>query len=338
MGTAANLPAGPAAPTIRVLVAWLPRSVGRGGNGTLAKASSAVLVQTEELSKRYGAFTALDACSLSVAAGEVFGLLGPNDAGKTTLLRLLLGFLRPTAGKATIDQLDCYRQSVFAHRRLSYVPGDVRLFGWMRGRELLRFFAQVRPGGDFARSLKLADRLELDLTRRVAFMSTGMRQKLALCAALSPDVPLMILDEPTANLDPSVRAEVLHLVSVARSEGRAVLFSSHVLSEVEEVCDRVVILRRGRLVHTQTMSDLRRRHRIDARLVGPLPEVPAGLAAQLKIDHDGGERIAIEAPGELSPLLSWLGTLPLAEIQIQPVGLRAVYDRYHRAEEPPATL
>jgi len=287
------------------------------------------IVETKNLTKHYGAFPALVECSLSIARGEIFGLLGPNGSGKSTFLRLLMGFLRPTSGEARIDGLDCYRESVEVHRRVSYLPGDVRLFRQMRGRDVLRFFAEVRGGHDLERSLALADRLELDLTRRVIFCSTGMRQKLALSAVLSADVRLLILDEPTANLDPTVRGRVLQLVREARRDGKTVVFSSHVLSEIESTCDRVVLLRRGHLVHSQVLADLRRQHRIFAELTGPLVEPPPELAAEVRIRQNGSGLLEIETPGQLAPLLGWLAELPLAEVRIEPIGLQAIYDEYH---------
>ncbi len=288
-----------------------------------------LFIETEGLTKRYRDLAALDGCTLGVARGEVFGLLGPNGAGKTTLLRLLLGYLKPTSGRAAIDGLDCHRQSVRVRRIVSYLPGEARLFRSMRGSQVLAFFAEIRPGGDLQRAKELAERLELPLSQRVACMSTGMRQKLALAATLSADTPLMILDEPTSNLDPTVRGIVLRLVSEARQSGRTILFSSHVLSEVEAVCDRVAFLRAGRLVHVQPMAELRRRHRIRAELKGPLPPVPEGLQQDVSIHTDGDGRITIETPGELSPLLHWLSGVPLAQMAVEPVGLRTLYDRLH---------
>jgi len=272
---------------------------------------------------------ALDACTLRVSRGEVFGLLGPNGAGKTTLIRLMMGFLRPTSGTARVDGLDCYRQPVEVHRRVSYLPGEARLYRRMRGRKVLKFFAGVRARGNFAKALVIAERLDLDLSRRVAYMSTGMRQKLALAVALSADTPLLILDEPTANLDPSVRGEVMQLVAEAKQAGRTVIFSSHVLSEIEEVCDRAFILRKGRAVCDQDMKTLRRQHRIRANLAGQLPAAPGELREQLRITRGENDQVTIVTPGELSPLLAWLATLPISEVSIEPVGLRAVYDRYH---------
>jgi ABC-2 type transport system ATP-binding protein len=288
-----------------------------------------LIVETRSLTKRYSAVTALADCSLTVERGEVFGLLGPNGAGKTTLLRLLMGYLRPTAGWAKVAGLDCERQSLAVRRQVAYLPAEAAMFPHMRGREALQFFAEIRRGGSLARSLAIADRLELDLTRRVSFMSTGMKQKLALAATLAADTPLYILDEPTANLDPTVRAAVLSLVSEARADGKTVLFSSHVLSEVEQVCDRVVILRAGQLVHTQLMSQLREQHRIVARLTGPLPQIPPSLSGQLAVIANASGEAILETPGELAPLLHWLATLPLADMRIEPVGLRTIYHRFH---------
>jgi ABC-2 type transport system ATP-binding protein len=288
-----------------------------------------LLVETRSLSKSYGTLTALDGCTLDVVAGEVFGLLGENGAGKTTLLRLLLGFLRPTRGSARIGGFDVHRHSVRVRAMTSYLPGEVRLFGQMRGHELLRFLSEVRPDGDETRARQYAERLELDLSRRVAFMSTGMRQKLALAAAFAPHTRLLILDEPTTSLDPNMRTAVLEMVREARQQDRTVFFSSHVLSEVDEVCDRVAIIRAGRLVQVQVMSELRKRHRIHAVLEGPLTPAPETLASHFSVSSDDGERLVLDTHGELAPLLGWLATLPLRDIRIEPAGLRSVYQRYH---------
>jgi ABC-2 type transport system ATP-binding protein len=290
------------------------------------------IVETHDLTKHYGRLPALNDCTLSVRRGEVFGLLGPNGSGKSTLLRLLMGFLRPTGGAAAIDGRDCYRESVAVHSGVSYLPGDVRIFRAMRGRDVLTFFARLRGESSAARSVGLAARLGLDLSRRVSQSSTGMRQKLALAAVLSADVPLLILDEPTSNLDPTVRATVLSIIREAKSAGRAVIFSSHVMSEVEQVCDRVVILRNGQLVHDQAMSDIQRGHRIHANLNGLLPAVPERLTGHLSIAQHVNGTITIDAGGDLSQLLGWLATLPLTNVYVEPVGLQTVYEKYHRPE------
>lgn len=296
--------------------------------------TAALLVETHSLSKRYGRLAALVECSFGVEPGEILGLLGPNGAGKTTLLRLLLGYLKPTAGRAVVDGLDCYRQSVEVHRRLSYLPGDARLFRHLDGRETLEFFSQLRPGATVQRAAALAERLQLDLSRRVGQMSTGMRQKLALVVALAPDVPLVILDEPTTNLDPTVRREVIDVIRESRVHGRTVLFSSHVLSEVEDVCDRVIVLRAGRLVEAVRVAEVRRQHRIQAELRGELTPPPEELASGLEIERGVNGDVTILAAGELAPLLGWLSRQPLAKLQIEPVGLRTVYERHHGGGAP----
>lgn len=290
-----------------------------------------MLVETEQLSKRYGSTSALSDCSFSVAPGEVVGLLGPNGSGKTTLLRLLVGYLKPTSGQARIDGLDCYGQSVAVHRRMTYLPGDARLFRNLDGRRTLALFSQLRPGSALARAEELAARLQLDLSRRVVEMSTGMRQKLALVVALAPEVPLVVLDEPTSNLDPTMRTEVIALIREIRRQGRTVLFSSHVLSEAEEACDRVIVLRAGRLVESVWIADVRQQHRIRAELTGALSQPPSDLAARLTIEHGVGGALTIFAAGDLASLLAWLSQQPLSSLQIEPVGLRAAYERHHGA-------
>ena len=290
-------------------------------------------VETNSLTKRFGSFTALDSCSVSVQQGEVFGLLGPNGAGKSTLIRLLMGFLNPTSGSATVAGLDCYSQRVAVHEAVSYLPGDARLFRTMRGHGVLKLFASFRANMKLDAARAVAERMELDLNRWVAFMSTGMRQKLALAIALSNDAPMLILDEPTANLDPTVRGRVIEMVAEAKSAGKTVVFSSHVLSEIEDVCDRVAILRSGKLVFQQSMADLKKQHRVRARLDGVLPEIPSQLKDSVTITQTGSS-VQIETPGELSNVLKWLSEAPLRDVYIQPVGLRAVYDRFHSDQTP----
>lgn len=291
------------------------------------------IVETHELTKRFGSFVALDRCSFQIGRGEVHGLLGPNGAGKTTLIRLLLGYLRPSSGTAKIAGLDCHRQSVDVHRQVAYMPGDARLFRAMRGRDVLRFFSEVRGIRDVGPALELAERLQLDVRRRVAFMSTGMRQKLALAVTMSAPTQLMVLDEPTANLDPNVRGEVTRMIRESQEAGKTILFSSHVLSEIEDTCDRVSILRGGRVVHTQVMSELRKQHRIRARLVGEMPPWPDDLQHDITVCRVSERRLLVETPSELSNILEWLTQLPIDEVTIEPIGLRAVYDRYHSPPE-----
>jgi ABC-2 type transport system ATP-binding protein len=289
-----------------------------------------MIISADRLTKRYGTFAALAECTLGVPEGEVFGLLGPNGAGKTTLLRTLLGYLQPTSGTGRVAGFDCRTESLRVRECTAYLPGEARLFRRMSGHAVLDFFSRLRPACRRPQAARVADRLGLDGARQVAKMSTGMRQKLALAVVLATDVPLLILDEPTANLDPTARAEVLDLVREARAAGRTVVFSSHVLSEVEETCGHVAILRAGRIVHEQSVAHLRRGHRSTARLDAPLPGLPAAFVESVRVVGGEGGEVVLEASDSLAPLLGWLATLPLSEVRIEPFGLASVYDRFHR--------
>lgn len=293
-----------------------------------------MFVQTENLTKRFGDFTALDSVNVGIPEGEVFGLLGPNGAGKSTLIRTLLGFLNASSGRASIAGLDCQSDRVEVHRKTTYLPGDARMYSMMRAKRVLKLHCDFRETASYEKGLEIAERLELDLKRWVGLMSTGMRQKLALAATLAADVPLIILDEPTANLDPTVRGEVLKMVQEARAGGKTVIFSSHVLSEIEDTCDRVGILRSGELVHVERMVDLKRQHRIRGKLAGPVPELPGHLidSVTVKLEQD---RLQVETAGELSSVLGWLSEVPLTDVYVRPVGLRSVYDRFHFPDSVP---
>ena len=291
-----------------------------------------MIVRTAALTKRYGSFAALDGCTLEVREGDIFGLLGPNGAGKTTLVRTLLGFLSATSGSSTVAGFDSATEALEVRARTAYLPGEARLFRRMTGHGVLDFFSSLRRECRRDVATQVAGRLGLDCGRHVAQMSTGMRQKLALAVVLATDVPLVILDEPTANLDPTARSVVLDLAREARAQGRTVVFSSHVLSEVEETCDHVAILRAGRVVHEQSIESLRRGHRIHADLNGPFPGVPAEFAGRLAVAPQGDRRVVLQTDEPLAPLLGWLATLPLAEVRVEPIGLQAVYDRFHRPE------
>jgi ABC-2 type transport system ATP-binding protein len=288
-----------------------------------------MLLETEALTKTYGSFTALDKLHLTVRQGEVFGLLGPNGSGKTTALRMLLGFLKPTSGSAKIDGGDCWHDSASVRRKVAYLPGELRLYENMTGRQLVTFLCKLRghvAGQDVDR---LARRLEIDLDRKLANLSSGMKRKVALLQVLVAQVPLVILDEPTNALDPTMREELLEQIKQMRHQGQTVLFSSHILSEVETVCDRVAILRAGQLVHLQDMKELRTGRLVHARFL-KMPDQtawPVGLHEYSRT----GATITWEYAGPLSPLCAWLGEQEIAELQLEPLGLKGIYHRYHGA-------
>jgi ABC-2 type transport system ATP-binding protein len=286
------------------------------------------VLTTENLTKDYGRFRALDGLDLTVSPGEVVGLLGPNGSGKTTALRLLLGFMRPTAGRAAIGGFDCWHQSVEARRQVAYLPGELRLYENMTGRQLVRFLGRLRGDEPGPEVDTLAKRLDIDPDKPLTQMSSGMKRKVALLAVLVPKVPLVILDEPTNTLDPTMRDELLEQLRLAKAAGKAVLFSSHVLQEVEAVCDRVAILRQGRLVHLQDMTDLREGRHVVAKLLGPPPAVgPDGLP--LPGDAVAGGRLDFDYRGPTPDLLVWLSRFPLDGLNVGPLGLGAIYRKYH---------
>lgn len=288
------------------------------------------ILRTFELTKIYpGDIAALRHCSLAISRQEIFGLLGPNGAGKTTLLRLILGFMRPSKGSAQVLGFDCWHQSLAVRQRIAFLPGDVRLFRQLSSQEFLDFMASLRgiplPRGR-TRTAYFADRLDLDLKRRIAQMSTGMRQKLAIVATLSADVPFIILDEPTSSLDPTVRQTLSVLLRELQAEGKTILLSSHVLAEVEDLCQRVGIMRAGQLVIDQRMDELKQQYRITGRLSGPWKAPPLDLQVTIRQE---GEQLTMYSGSRLPELLPWLASLPLTTLAIEPMGLRSVYEQVH---------
>jgi ABC-2 type transport system ATP-binding protein len=213
-------------------------------------------IETEQLTKNYGKNPGIRHVDLTVEEGEVFGFLGPNGAGKTTTIRTLLGFLRPSGGRAWVFGMDSRRRSVEIRARVGNLPGEFALEDRMSGEELLRFFARLRGVKDLGYARELADRLGADLERPMRRLSRGNKQKIGLIQAMFHRPPLLILDEPTGGLDPLVQEEFLEIVGEVRAEGRTVFFSSHVLSDVERICDRVGIIRDGRLVTVEPTDEL----------------------------------------------------------------------------------
>lgn len=290
---------------------------------------SAPLLLAENLTKHYGSCRALESLNLAIAPGEVFGLLGPNGSGKSTALRLMLGFLKPTAGKATLAGFDCWHQSIEARKRVAYLPGELRLYDTMTGRRLVTFLAELRgekPGNELD---SFAKKLDIDIDRPLTQMSSGMKRKVALLAVLMPNVPLIVLDEPTNTLDPTMRDELLDQLRRARDRGQAVLFSSHVLQEVEAVCDRVGILRAGKLVHLQHISELREGRSVHARLTGLRPSLGPGDVQFTPNDFTADGRMNFDYRGPMPVLLEWLARQPLDDLRIEPMGLTPIYRKLH---------
>ncbi|PZX03011.1 ABC-2 type transport system ATP-binding protein [Psychrobacillus insolitus] len=215
------------------------------------------IVQTHNLTKKFGKFTALDQVNLHVDEGEVYGFIGPNGSGKSTMIRLLLGMIKATKGEATIFGMDAWKDAVDIHKRIAYVPGDVNLWPNLTGGEVIDLFMKLRGAGNKNRREEMIEKFKLDPSKKCRNYSKGNRQKVALVAAFASDADLYILDEPTSGLDPLMERVFQECVLDAKKDGKSILLSSHILSEVEKLCDRVGIISEGKMIETGTLSELR---------------------------------------------------------------------------------
>jgi ABC-2 type transport system ATP-binding protein len=295
---------------------------------------SAILI--ESLTRRYGPRRGVEGVNLAVGEGSLFGFLGPNGAGKTTTIRVLLGFLRATSGQARILGLDCWARSKQVKREVGSIPGDLRLYSRLSGHETVRLAGRIGQRDLAARARELAAAFDLDLSVRVRQMSRGMRQKLGLVLALAPRPQVLVLDEPSSGLDPLMQ-EVLRdqLRAMARS-GHTVFFSSHTLAEVEALCDRVAIVREGRVIIDEPLDQLRRRagHEVVARLT------PAARTMSLSTPPEFQQPIHSEGTlsgtwrGPAAGLIAWLHTLPVEDVRITPPSLESLFRGFYGGDSP----
>jgi ABC-2 type transport system ATP-binding protein len=270
-------------------------------------------ISVSGLVKTFGATRALDGLDLEVAEGEVHGFLGPNGAGKSTTIRVLLGLLRADGGSARLLGGDPWRAATVLHRRLAYVPGDVTLWPNLSGGETIDLLGHLRGGLDEARRAELLERFELDPTKKGGAYSKGNRQKVALVAALASDVELLILDEPTLGLDPLMEAVFRSCVAEERARGRTVLLSSHIVSEVEALCDRVTIIRAGRTVESGSLAELRHLTRIT-----------------IEAETASGERVHEQVePDELQAVLERLVRAGVRSLESHPPTLEELFLRHY---------
>nr|WP_308250260.1 ABC transporter ATP-binding protein [Sphaerisporangium fuscum] len=287
-------------------------------------------VRMEGLVKTFGPTRALDGLDLVVRTGEVHGFLGPNGAGKTTAIRILLGQMRADGGRVDLLGGDPWRDAAELHRRLAYVPGDVTLWPSLTGGEVIDLLGRVRGGLDPRRRAELLERFELDPRKKCRTYSKGNRQKVALVAAFASDVDLLVLDEPTSGLDPLMEAVFNECVLREKRGGRTVLLSSHILSEVETLCDRVSIIRAGRTVESGSLADLRHltRTSVTAELAGPAH----GLAALPGV-HDltvDGARLHCQVDADaLTPVLAELARAGVRAVTTQPPTLEELFLRHY---------
>lgn len=290
-----------------------------------------IAIRTLGLEKSYGTTRALAGFDLEVRRGEVHGLLGPNGAGKTTAIRVMLGLLRWDGGSVEVLGGDPWRDATELHRRLAYVPGDVVLWPNLTGGETIDLLGRLRGRLDPERRDRLIERFDLDPTRKGRTYSKGNRQKVALVAALAADVELLVLDEPTSGLDPLMDAVFREVVTADVAEGTTVLLASHILSEVEALCDRVSIIKAGRTVEEGSLAELRHLSRtsVTVELAGP-PEGIAGLGGVHDVEiEDSRARFEVE-PGHLDGVLSHLATIGVRSLTTRPPTLEELFIRHYR--------
>jgi ABC-2 type transport system ATP-binding protein len=291
-------------------------------------------IAVEGLTKTFGSTRALDRLDLSVARGEVHGFLGPNGAGKSTTLRVLLGLLRPDAGTVRLLGGDPWRDAAALHRRLAYVPGDVNLWPDLTGGEVIDLLGRLRGGLDPGRRADLLERFGLDPTRKSRTYSKGNRQKVALIAALASDVELLVLDEPTSGLDPLMEKVFRDCIEGDRARGRTVLLSSHILSEVEALCDRVTIIKDGHAIDTGTLTELRHltRTHVEAELAVPAPPDLARLPGVHDADLSGHRFVCEVDTAALGDLLGRLSSLGIGSLTSAPPTLEELFLRHYRGQ------
>lgn len=289
------------------------------------------------LTRAFGAVVALDHLDLRVEQGEIFGFLGPNGAGKSTTIRLLLDLVRPTDGSASILGFDCRRETIEVRRRTSYLPGDLRLYPGLNGHQTIELFAGLRHDAvDLTRAYRIAQELELDLSKKASALSKGNRQKLGVLIALLGEPAVMLLDEPTSGLDPLVQRVVWELLRREANRGATVFFSSHVMSEVEVTCERVGILRQGRLVAVEPVAALKGRsgRHVEVSFAGhaPPPEVFA-LPGLLELRREAST-LEFEVAGEIDPLLKALSPFHVLDLRTEQATLDEILLHYYEKAQP----
>ena len=289
------------------------------------------IIECRRLTKRYGGTEVLDSVDFNIERNRLVGFLGPNGAGKTTTIRILLGLLKPTSGSSTIFGKPCQRDGHSIRQQIGYLPGDVHFYPNLTGRQTLEFLANARRQDCRSEIERLTDVLALDLNKKVRKYSTGMRQKLGLVQALMHKPKLLILDEPTSALDPLVRKTVFEELQNVVREGRSVLFSSHSLSEVEELCDEVIILRAGQIVEQQKIDALKNRALRRVRVIYASAEkTPDVFPEQLNMLQQKGNSIVGTWTGATRELIDWLALQEVKDVIIEKPDLNDLFLTYYQ--------
>jgi ABC-2 type transport system ATP-binding protein len=295
------------------------------------------VVETQRLTKRYGSARGIDDVTMTVEQGEVFGFLGPNGAGKTTTIRTLLDLLHPTSGSALIFGLDSRRDRAAIHARLGNLPGDFAYDPRLTGREMIAFFAALRGLRDLGRADALAARFRADLDRPLGELSRGNRQKIGIVQAAFHDPELLILDEPSSGLDPLMQEEFLAFVAEERARGRTVFLSSHELDEVQRVCDRVGIIRAGRLVAVENVEELTERSYRHVSLEFATPVDPAEFLAIAGVSElkREGRRLRFRADGDIDPVIKVAAHHRVTDMELTHPSLEEIFLTYYGANGEP---
>jgi ABC-2 type transport system ATP-binding protein len=298
------------------------------------------VVETEQLSKSYGPFRGIIDVDLVVNQGEVFGFLGPNGAGKTTTIRILIDLIRPTSGRARVFGIETTADPVAIHRRIGYLPGEWNLYDRLTGAETITYFANLRGGVDRTYIEQLVQRLDLDPSRRFREYSRGNKQKVGLICALQHRPELLVLDEPTSGLDPLVQQTFNELLFEARGEGRSVFLSSHIISEVERTCDRVAIIREGRIVRLDTVEAVRSlaAHEVELRFTAPVAAAPFEAIPGVRNLVEEGRTLRMLVAGPIAPVVRLAGQFDLVDFVSREPSLEEVFlSEYGSANVAPAT-
>lgn len=293
------------------------------------------VIETKDLTVYYGKHRGIKDVNLTIEKGEVFGFLGPNGAGKTTTQRVLLDVFPPTSGKASVFGLDCQKDGVELRKRIGYLPGELALYANMKASEFFKMYGYLRgKNGSKYYWKELAERLDLDTSRKISQFSRGNKQKVGVVAALMSKPDLLILDEPTGGLDPLVQKTVLEMVREAKAEGRTVFFSSHILSEVQAVCDRVGIIRDGQLVATQRVENLfaQRINRMTLIFDGPPPGGIFKIAGVTELEKSH-HSITLEVKENLPAVLKAAAENNVKDIETHNISLEEIFLAYYRVEE-----
>ncbi|ANU24556.1 ABC transporter ATP-binding protein [Planococcus donghaensis] len=292
------------------------------------------VLRTVDLTKKFGDFAALDKVNIEVGEGEVYGFIGPNGSGKSTTLRVLLGILKATEGRAEIFGKDSWKEAVEIHKRVAYVPGEVSLWPNLTGGEVIDLLVKLRGGNDYNRREELIQKFDLDPSKKCRTYSKGNRQKVALIAALSSDVDLYILDEPTSGLDPLMERTFQEYIIEEKKQGKSILLSSHILSEVEKLCDKVAIIREGKIIETGSLKDLRhltgtillvetKKPILDlANVRGVSGIQPKGNAVSFQVDS-----------GEVAGVISYISQFEIVRIESSPPTLEQLFMRHYEVTD-----